>query len=300
METKNYSTPSEITYTTIQTGIKKVGMKYSNQFILGILAGAFIAFAAEGSNMAAFNLFAKPETYGLGKVLAGAIFGTGLMLVVLAGGELFTGNTMILGGVLDGKIKLSAMLKNWFFVYSGNFIGSLLLAYMMVHSGLFNSGANVLGGVTIKIASYKVGLSFMSAFYLGIMCNMLVCLAVWMAYGAKDMVGKIFAIFFPIWLFITSGFEHSIANMYYIPAGILAKANPSWVAESHLAPAALENLNWGTFIINNLVPVTLGNIVGGSIFVAGIYWFVYIKNDQRDDIDDEYVPLNQSRQNAAK
>ena len=301
METNNYSTPSEITYTTIQIGIKKAGMKYSNQFILAILAGAFIAFAAEGSNMAAFNLFAKPETYGLGKVLAGAIFGTGLMLVVLAGGELFTGNTMIFGGVLDGKVKLRDMLKNWFFVFIGNFVGSLLIAYMMVHSGLFNSGANVLGGVTIKIASYKVGLSFMSAFYLGIMCNILVCLAVWLAYGAKDMVGKIFAIFFPIWLFITSGFEHSVANMYYIPAGILAKSNPSWVAESHLAPAALANLNWGNFIINNLVPVTLGNIVGGSIFVVGIYWFVYIKNDTKK----ECVPSNQSgkdvaRQNAAR
>jgi len=292
----NYSTPSEITYTTIQVGIKKVGMKYSNQFILGILAGAFIAFAAEGSNMAAFNLFAKPETYGLGKVLAGAIFGTGLMLVILAGGELFTGNTMILGGVLDGKIKLNAMLKNWFFVYSGNLVGSLLIAYMMVHSGLFNSGANVLGGVTLKIASYKVGLSFMSAFYLGIMCNMLVCLAVWMAYGAKDMTGKILAIFFPIWLFITSGFEHSVANMYYIPAGILAKANPSWVAESHLEAAALANLNWGNFIVNNLVPVTLGNIVGGSLCVVGIYWFVYIKNDTKK----VYVPLSEYRENAAK
>lgn len=296
MEPKNYSTPSEITYTTIQTGIKKVSMKYSNQFILGILAGAFIAFAAEGSNMAAFNLFAKPETYGLGKALAGSIFGTGLMLVMLAGGELFTGNTMILGGVLDGKIKLSDMLRNWFFVYSGNFVGSVILAYMMVHSGLFNSGANVLGGMTIKIASYKVGLPFMSAFYLGIMCNMLVCLAVWMAYGAKDMVGKIFAVFFPIWLFITSGFEHSVANMYYIPAGILAKSNPSWVAESHLAPAALDKLNWGTFITNNLIPVTLGNIVGGAIFVAGVYWFVYIKNDLKK----ESVSLSQSRPSAAK
>lgn len=300
METKNYSTPSEITYTTIQTGIKKVGMKYSNQFILGILAGAFIAFAAEGSNMAAFNLFAEPETYGLGKVLAGAIFGTGLMLVVLAGGELFTGNTMILGGVLDGKIKLSDMLKNWFFVYLGNFVGSVLLAYMIVHSGLFNSGANVLGGITIKIASYKVALPFMSAFYLGIMCNMLVCLAVWMAYGAKDMISKMFAIFFPIWLFITSGFEHSIANMYYIPAGILAKSNPSWVAESHLTQAALANLNWGTFITNNLVPVTLGNIVGGAFFVAGVYWFVYIKNGSENEVIKAPVPVIQPRPNATK
>ncbi len=296
METKNYSTPSEITYTTIETGIKKAGMKYSNQFILGILAGAYIAFAAEGSNMAAFNLFAKPETYGLGKVLAGSIFGTGLMLVILAGGELFTGNTMILGGVLDGKIRFRDMLINWFFVYGGNLVGSVLLAYLMVHSGLFNSGANVLGGITIKIAAYKVGLPFMSAFYLGIMCNMLVCLAVWMAYGAKDVVGKVFAIFFPIWLFITSGFEHSVANMYYIPAGILAKANPSWVAESHLTPAALANLNWGTFVTNNLIPVTLGNIVGGSVFVIGIYWFVYIKNDTKK----ECVPADQSSKNAAR
>jgi len=296
LETKNYSTPSEITYTTIETGIKKAGMKYSNQFILGILAGAYIAFAAEGSNMAAFNLFAKPETYGLGKVLAGSIFGTGLMLVILAGGELFTGNTMILGGVLDGKIRFRDMLINWFFVYGGNLVGSVLLAYLMVHSGLFNSGANVLGGITIKIAAYKVGLPFMSAFYLGIMCNMLVCLAVWMAYGAKDVVGKVFAIFFPIWLFITSGFEHSVANMYYIPAGILAKANPSWVAESHLTPAALANLNWGTFVTNNLIPVTLGNIVGGSVFVIGIYWFVYIKNDTKK----ECVPADQSSKNAAR
>lgn len=296
LETKDYLTPSEITYTTIQSGIKKVSMNFLNQFILGILAGVFIAFAAEGSNMAAFNLLAKPETYGLGKVLAGAIFGTGLMLVILAGGELFTGNTMILGGVLDGKIKLRDMLKNWLFVYSGNFVGSVFLAFLMVHSGLFNSGANALGGMTIKIASYKVGLTFMPAFYLGIMCNMLVCLAVWMASGAKDIVGKIFAIFFPIWLFITSGFEHSVANMYYIPAGILAKANPDWVSESHLAPAALANLNWGTFVIKNLVPVTLGNIVGGSLFVAGIYWFVYIKNDLKQ----EQVQVNQSRASAAK
>jgi len=263
---------------TVQTGIKKVGMKSFNVIMLGILAGVFIAFAAEGSNMAAFNLFAKPETYGLGKVLAGSIFGTGLMLVILAGGELFTGNTMILAGVLDGKVKLKDMLKNWGLVYVGNFIGSVFIAYMMVQSGLFNSGANVLGGMTIKIAAYKVGLPFMSAFYLGIMCNWLVCLAVWMAYGAKDMVGKMFAIFFPIWLFITSGFEHSVANMYYIPAGILAKANPAWVAASGIAPAKLTSLNWGTFMINNLIPVTLGNIVGGGVFVAGIYWFVYIKN----------------------
>lgn len=167
MSEKNYLTPSEITEATIQTGIKKSKLSAKNMIILGILAGVFIAFAAEGSNMAAFNLFAKPETYGLGKVLAGAVFGTGLMLVLIAGGELFTGNTMILAGVLDKKVSLKAMLKNWLFVYTGNFIGSIFIAYMMNASGLFESGAGMLGAVTIKIAAYKVGLTFTQAFFLG-------------------------------------------------------------------------------------------------------------------------------------
>lgn len=273
-------TPKEIVTATIETGIKKVKTKPLNQFILGILAGAFIAFASEGSNMAAFNLFAKPETYGLGKALAGVVFATGLMLVIIAGGELFTGNTLITIGVLEKKIKLKDMLSNWFFVYLGNFVGAVFIAYMMNMSGLFNSGDNMLGGITLKIAAYKTHLTFSQAFYLGIMCNWLVCIAVWMSYGAKDIIGKCFAIFFPISLFITSGFEHSIANMYYIPAGILAKSNASWVEASGLTAEKLANLNWNTFITKNLVPVTIGNIVGGVILVAGVYWFTYYKNSE--------------------
>ncbi len=282
MDSKNYLTPDEIARTTIQTGIKKSKLTPMKQFLLGLLAGAFIAFAAEGSNMAAFNLFANPNTYGLGKAMAGSIFGTGLMLVLLAGGELFTGNTLMTMALLEGQLKIRKMLRGWFFVYLGNFIGSILIAYMMVQSGLFHSGGNVLGGVTIKIASYKVSLPFMSAFYLGIMCNWLVCLAVWLAYAAKDMAGKILAIFFPIWLFITSGFEHSVANMYYIPAGILAKGNIEWVKASHLSTESLNALNWSTFFINNLIPVTLGNIVGGALFVGTVYWFIYIRKDKEN------------------
>ena len=277
---KAYLTPKEIVTATIETGIKKVKTKPLNQFILGILAGAFIAFASEGSNMAAFNLFAKPETYGLGKALAGVVFATGLMLVIIAGGELFTGNTLITIGVLEKKIKLKDMLSNWFFVYLGNFVGAVFIAYMMNMSGLFNSGDNMLGGITLKIAAYKTHLTFSQAFYLGIMCNWLVCIAVWMSYGAKDIIGKCFAIFFPISLFITSGFEHSIANMYYIPAGILAKSNASWVEASGLTAEKLAHLNWSTFITKNLVPVTIGNIVGGVILVAGLYWFTYYKNSE--------------------
>jgi formate/nitrite transporter len=280
-----FLTPAEIAAETVQSGIKKVKLDPLRQLLLAVLAGAFIAFASEGSNMAAFNLLADPTTFGLGKAVAGVIFGTGLMLVVIAGGELFTGNTLLIMGVLSRKIKLGQLLRNWFFVYLGNLIGSVLIAYMMVQSGLFNSGANLLGGMTIKIAAYKTSLAFMPAIYLGIMCNWLVCLAVWMAAGAKDMTGKMLAIFFPIWLFITSGFEHSIANMYYIPAGILAKAVPGWAEASRLTAEALAQLNWRTFFINNLIPVTLGNIIGGALFVGGAYWYAYLKKrpDCRSD-----------------
>ena len=280
---QNFLTPGQITKSVVETGIKKVRIPARDQLILGLLAGAFIAFAAEGSNMAAFNLFADSETYGLGKVLAGSIFGTGLMLVLLAGGELFTGNSLIIISVLEKKVRLRSMLSNWVVVYIGNFIGSILIAYMIVQSGLLGSGGNMLGATTIKIAAYKVGLPFLSAFYLGVMCNWLVCLAVWIAYSAKDITGKILGIFFPIWLFITSGFEHSVANMYYIPAGILAKADATLAEATHLSSETLAGLNWQTFIINNLIPVTLGNIIGGGFFVAVLYWLVYLKGNHQND-----------------
>ena len=271
--------PSEIMDVSIGVGIEKGNGSFLKLAVLSILAGAFIAFAAEGSNMAAFNLFADPNTYGLGKVLAGAVFGTGLMLVVLAGGELFTGNTLMLATLLQKKITITKMLRNWAIVYVGNLLGSLLIAYMIVNSGLLSSGGDMLGAVTIKIAINKVNLSFIQAFYLGIMCNWLVCLAIWISYGAESMVGKIFAIFFPIWLFITSGFEHSVANMYYIPAGIIAKANTNFTEILNLPQEVLDSLTWKSFYINNLIPVTLGNIVGGSIMVAGAYWLAYKKGN---------------------
>lgn len=269
--------PAEILDFTINVSQDKAAGSFQKLFLLGILAGAFIAFAAEGSNMAAFNLFAAPETYGLGKALAGVVFGTGLMLVVLAGGELFTGNTLILAAVLEKKVAMRTMLRNWIIVYAGNFLGSVLIAYMIVNSGLLTSGGSMLGAVTLKIAVYKVNLSFIQAFYLGIMCNWLVCLAVWISFGAETMAGKIFSIFFPIWLFITSGFEHSVANMYYIPAGILVKANDSFAGLSGLSQEALDSLTWGSFAVHNLIPVTLGNIVGGGVFVGMAYWYAYKK-----------------------
>lgn len=277
MSEKMYCDPAEILEVTVQKGIAKASTPVWKLLLLGFLAGVFIAFASEGSNMAAFGLFAKPETYGLGKFVAGLIFPVGLMLVLLAGAELFTGNNLIIAGVLEKKVKVSAMLKNWLAVYIGNFIGSVFLAFLIVKSGQLSSGGNLLGGMTVKIAYGKVSLSFVQAVFLGIMCNWLVCLAVWLCYGAKDMTGKLLAAFFPIWLFITSGFEHSVANMYYIPAGILAKSVPSYAAVSGLSAEALASLNWTAFFVNNLIPVTLGNIIGGAFFVGTFYWICYKK-----------------------
>lgn len=285
MEKKPLS-PAEITQVAIDTAIIKSKSSFGKLLVLGILAGAFIAFAAEGSNMAAFNLFAQPTTYGLGKALAGSIFGTGLMLVVLAGGELFTGNTLMIAAVLNRRISIGSVLRNWIIVYMGNLIGSLLIAYMMANSGLFGSGGDMLGAVTLKIAVYKVHLSFTQALFLGIMCNWLVCLAVWMAYGADTMAGKIAAIFFPIWLFITSGFEHSVANMYYIPAGLFIKGNEKFASLLGLSREALDGLTWNSFFIHNLIPVTLGNIIGGGILVAMAYWYSYRKTLRTGEKDE--------------
>jgi formate/nitrite transporter len=270
-------TPAEILAYTSDVGVVKAQRKIPAVLILSFFAGAFIAFAAEGSSMAAYNLLDKAETYGLGRVLAGSVFATGLMIVLTAGAELFTGNNLIIVSVMDRKVTVGKMLLNWVFVYIGNFVGSVCIAWMMSQTGLFNSSAGLLGGVTIRIAAGKTALPFHSAFFSGVLCNWLVCLAVWVSFGSKDIAGKVLTTFLIISLFVTSGFEHSIANMYYIPAGILAKANPQWLDLSRVSTENLAGLNWGTFVTRNLVPVTLGNIVGGMILVGMFYWLALTK-----------------------
>jgi len=194
---------------------------------------------------------------------------------MLTGAELFTGNTLMCMALAEKRITLAAMLRNWLFVYIGNFLGSLFLAHMIVTSGQLASGAGMLGGVTLRIAASKVALDFLPAFYLGLMCNWLVCLAVWFCWSARSQTGKMLGIFFPIWLFITSGFEHSVANMYYIPAGIMAAGNELFAQASGLSAEALASLTWGNFAIHNLIPVTLGNIAGGALFVGMIHWWTH-------------------------
>jgi len=277
MSEKQFLSPGEIAEYTVSAAQTKAASSAVKLLVLGFLAGVYIAFASNGSTMAAHNLLNNPETYGLGKALAGSIFGTGLMLVIVAGAELFTGNNLMIMGVLQKKISLGAMFRNWLIVYICNFLGSFFIAVLMVNSGLFNSSANVFGGMTIRIAANKTGLTFLQALFLGILCNILVCAAVWMSYGAKDIAGKLFSCFFPIWLFITSGFEHSVANMFYVPAGILAAANPNWLAAAKISDVDLTNLSWANFIIKNLLPVTIGNTIGGGLLVGCLYWFSYLK-----------------------
>jgi len=267
--------PEQIAEQTVENSYKKVNTKVSKLLVLGILAGAFIAFASEGSNAAIYNI----PWAGVGKALAGALFSTGLMLVIVAGSELFTGNTLMIAALAQRRIGWGGMLKNWATVYTGNFIGAVMIAWFIFMSGQLDFSSGLLGGFTIKMATYKISMGFSEAFFMGIMCNWLVSLAVWMAYGAKDMTGRILAIFFPIWLFITSGFEHCVANMYYIPAGIMAKSNPNWVQQAISLGASAEKiyyLNWSSFLTQNLIPVTLGNIIGGAVFTGMAYWFVYM------------------------
>jgi formate/nitrite transporter len=270
--------PEEILEYSLNTAETKAKGGFVKLLVLAILAGAFVAFGAQGSSFAAYGLIAESSTYGLGKAIAGAIFPVGLILVIIAGAELFTGNVLIAGAVVAKRVSCGAMLRNWGIVYLGNFIGSILVVWLIVTSGQFHSGANMLGAVTIKIAAGKAGLSFPSALALGIMCNWLVCLAVWLTYATNTVSGKIAGIFFPIMVFVLSGFEHSIANMYYIPAGIIAKSDPAFVEAAlgiGVTQQQIEGLTWASFFGGNLPPVTLGNIIGGAVFVSFAYIAAY-------------------------
>lgn len=270
----NFLSPAEVAELVVGVGQRKAEMSVTNQLILSVMAGAFIAFGAAGSCVAAHTV----ESAGVAKALAGALFAAGLIMVVVAGGELFTGNSLMLMAMAEGRISPWQLLRSWLVVYAGNFAGALLTAGLVCLSGQWGMSGGLLGTSVIKTAVGKTALSFQNAFFLGVLCNWLVCLAVWMSFAARDIAGKVLVIFFPIWIFVTSGFEHSVANMYYIPAGILAAADPALAeraASVGLSPEALANLNWGVMLQANLLPVTLGNVVGGGVLVALAYWFVY-------------------------
>lgn len=262
-------TPDEIALATIEAGTKKANLPFYKMILLGILAGMFIGFGAHGSLSIMQTL--KGIDVGLMKFLGAAVFPVGLMLVVVAGAELFTGNNLIALALMSKRITFSKMLKNWGFVYLGNFIGSVLLAFLICKSGLVNDSIRDL---SINIAFNKVELTFSQALIRGILCNILVVLAVWMATGSKDIVSKIFSIWFPIMLFVLAGYEHSVANMFYIPLGKFLGAN----------------ITWSEIAIKNLLPVTIGNIIGGAIFVCGFYYLIYVFNGKEKSEEKRLSP----------
>jgi len=278
----NFVAPVDLAKSLVAVGEKKASGTFMKLFILGILAGVYIGFAAHLATTIATGSF---EWYGLKKFLVGAVFSVGLMLVMIPGSELWTGNCLLSVGLLEKKVKFSGLLKNWTAVYFGNLVGSVLLAFIIAKSSGLLDGA--VGGTAIKIASAKVsseiaGLSHNYAyFFRAVGCNWLVCLAVMMALAAKDIGGKVLAIFFPIMAFVSSGFEHSIANMYFIPAGIFAKGFDSAVAASGKGVEVLAALNWSTMWTQNVLIVTLGNFVGGSILVGAVYWFLYVRGTEK-------------------
>lgn len=268
--------PGAIANAFCSIGQTKTNLSWSKMIILGILAGAYIAFGAQLATMVTYDA-AKFVGDGVAKFLFGSVFSVGLMLVVIAGAELFTGNNLIVVGTLNGTVTVGKLLNSWVWVYVANFIGSLLLVWLMYATELWKTGDFGVGAKALAIANGKVNISWGVGIARGIVCNWLVCLAVWMAVAAKDVPGKILGIYFPIMAFVASGFEHSIANMYFVPMGILLKNNASVAAAAGLTDK-LANLNWGGFIFNNLLPVTIGNMIGGAFFVATIYWYVYLRD----------------------
>ncbi|MBU0502730.1 MAG: formate/nitrite transporter family protein [Candidatus Margulisbacteria bacterium] len=270
-------TPANVADTLAKTVcVAKTNASVMKLLILGILAGIYIAFGAAIATLVGADS-AKFVGVGLSKFFVGGVFSVGLMLVVIAGAELFTGNNLMLMSALEGRVPFGKVVYKWIVVYIANFIGSVLMAYLILASGLWKGGDFLTGVTALKIANAKVNLIWGEAFARAILCNILVCLAVWMAIAAQQVVGKIFAIFFPIMTFVALGFEHCIANMYFVPLGIFLKNTGAAAA----AGLDLANLTWGGFIMNNLVPVTLGNMVGGALFVGMTYWFVYVKDNKQ-------------------
>lgn len=283
--------PAEMATRAEYLGVRKAEMPLLAMFTLAILAGAFIALGAIfATTVGAGNLLAKsPDgssvftiglSYGVIRLLSGIVFCVGLILVVVGGAELFTGNNLIVMAWAGGKVSTAALLRNWLVVYAGNFVGSIGTAIMLFISKQYTFGGGAVGTSALAIANGKVHLGFIQAVALGILCNALVCLAVWMTFSARSTMDKIAAIIFPISAFVAASFEHSVANMYFIPIGILIKDYDPVFTTGVIASTGIDlsSLNWGTFLINNLLPVTIGNIIGGGVFVAAIYWSVFLRH----------------------
>ncbi len=259
-----------------QIGIKKANGDTLDLLVLGILAGAFIALGAVFATVSTAGT-AGVLPFGVIRLVLGLTFTLGLILVIVGGAELFTGNTLIIMAFCSGKIPLRALLRNWVIVYVGNFAGSIATAAIVFLGKQYMLGGGSIGLNALNIGEAKTGLDFWQAIALGIMCNALVCLAVWLCFSARSTADKILAIIPPIAAFVAAGFEHSVANMYFIPQALMYKF---WGTQSFFdlikkTPADFPHLTVENFLIANLLPVTIGNIIGGAVMVGLVYWFVY-------------------------
>lgn len=256
-------------------GVAKAGLDATRTFVLAVLAGAFISLGAMFATVATADAANIP--FGITRVVGGVTFSLGLVLVVVAGAELFTGNNLIVMAWADRRIGLTRLLRNWGIVYLGNLVGALATALLVFAARQYEFGDGAVGLNALAIAETKSSLGWGQAVALGVLCNALVCLAVWLSYAARSVTDKVLAVLFPITAFVAAGFEHSVANMYFLPVGLLVKqAGPDSFWSSTGADAAdYPDLSWANALFGNLVPVTLGNIFGGAVMVGLVYWLIY-------------------------
>jgi formate/nitrite transporter len=276
--------PAEMATRAEYIGVRKAEAPALATFMLALLAGAFIALGAVfATTIASGGAGALP--FGVSRMLTGLVFCLGLILVVVGGAELFTGNNLIVMAWASGKVSTRLLLRNWGIVYLGNFLGAIGTAVLVLFSRQYAFGNGLVGATALGIAMSKINLGWFQAITLGILCNILVCLAVWLTFSARSTIDRIAAILFPITAFVAAGFEHSVANMYFIPIGLLIKIfDPGFAAT---AGFDLGQLNLATFLLNNLLPVSIGNIIGGSVFVAVVYWAIFLRRSGQDEGSEE-------------
>jgi formate transporter len=269
--------PGEMAQKAEEVGVKKASLDFLSTFALAVLAGAFIALGAVFATVA-WTTTTTSFPWGWGRIVGGLVFSLGLILVIVGGAELFTGNNLIVMAWASRKISHWRLLRNWLIVYSGNLVGAVATALFIFLGKQFQMADGAVGVTALNIGLAKVHLGFFQAIVLGALCNALVCLAVWLCFSARSTVDKIVAIIFPITAFVAAGFEHSVANMFFIPVAILIRVGAPdtfWQAAG-ISPASYQDLTWLSFLSHNLLPVTLGNIIGGVFFVAIVYWLVYL------------------------
>lgn len=270
------NSPIEVVERNIEGAVRKANLPLTKMILLGIMAGVFIALGGATSSTAAHAV----DNVGMARMVSGVVFPIGLMMIVFVGGELFTGNCLIFMAVMDGKVSWKKFCRNLFIVYLSNLAGALLIDYLLFFSGNLDYSGGRLGAYTIKIALGKISISPLQGITSGILCNILVCVAILMAAAAKDFAGKVWAIFFPIFAFVVGGFEHCVANMFYIPMGMMAASNSSYIEKANqIYGITIEEISKLTIAnsFQNLLPVTIGNLIGGAACVGSICYVIHQK-----------------------